>query len=80
MVLEGVNGSFGGIGSMFFGRHTLKVDFIFFKRTFEFLTDAFIIKKVKIRSMACLNKPCVDRFPSIADTWMVLVLALVLVS
>ena len=67
MIFEGVNCSLGGISSMFFGRHTLEVNFIFCKRIFDFLT-AFVIKNVNIRrSMALLKKPFVNCFPGIVD-------------
>ena len=67
MIFEGSDGSFGWIGAMFLGRHTVKVNFIFGKGVFEFLT-AFVVKNVQIGCMALFNKLFVYRLPGIANT------------
>ena len=67
MIFEGSDGSFGGIGAMFFGRHTLKVNIIFGKGILEFLT-AFVVKNVQVGCMALLNKLFVYCLPGIVNT------------
>ena len=66
MVFEGANGTFGGIGAMFFGWNTLEGHVVFLEGVFEFL-GAFVVKDVKLRCMALSDEACVGKFPSIAD-------------
>ena len=66
MVLESTDGSFGGIGSMFFGWHALEGDVVFVEGIFQSLRT-FVVENVEFGSMTAGEKTVVGRFPGIAD-------------
>ena len=45
MILESADGTFGGVGAVFFWWNALKLDIVFLERVFEIL-GAFVVKDV----------------------------------
>jgi hypothetical protein len=67
MVFQCADGSFGGIGSMFFGGDALEGDVVFGECIFQIL-GAFIVQYVKIGSMTVSYKSFVF-FPRLCGYW-----------
>jgi hypothetical protein len=65
VIFEGPDGPFGCIDSVFFRRYALETNLILLKGVFEILR-AFVVKNVKLRSMAVMNQGLVSGFPGVA--------------
>ncbi len=66
MVFERANGTFGGIGAVFFRRDTLKGYLVADEGVFEIL-GTFIVQDVQVDWMALNTKFFVDGFPGITN-------------
>ncbi len=67
VVLEGANGTFCRIGTVFFGWNALELDLILQEGILEVL-GAFVVKDVKIWGMTLMDESLVSFFPGFADT------------
>jgi len=66
VILEGPNGTFGGVDSVFFRRDPLEAYLVAEEGIFEVL-GAFVVKDVEFGSMTLVDEHLVGGFPSVAD-------------